>query len=192
MKLKWIAVLALGLLAMGFQGCVAPSLPEDKPCVLDELRLGDPVTVTFSDLPLNSTIPDQKIRVNEDGTLSLPMNVSVVAAGKSVAVVQKELVALYRKYFNQVTVTIKTDDRYYSVGGEVRNPGRQLYLGPTTILRALQSCGDFTDFANQHKVEIHRADGRIDIIDCKKARKDHRWDVRICPGDAIIVPRRLA
>ena len=163
--------------------------PKPKPCLLDELRTGDMVTITYSDVPPPG-IPEQKVRVKDDGTISLPQNLSVLAAGKKTGVVEKEIVELLRKFYNQVSVSIKNEDRFYSVGGEVRTPGRQLYLGETTVVRAIQSCGDFTDFARRTKVRIHRANGQLETVDCDKAIRNPKYDVPICPGDAIVVPRR--
>jgi len=191
MKLKWIGALGVILLAWVFAGCVTTHPPSPQtPCALDELRLGDNVVMNFTDIP-QPGFPEQRVRVKDDGTLTLPMNLSVVAAGKKIGVVEKEIRALFvPKLYNQLTVTIKTDDRFYFVGGEVKSPSRQIYLGETTVLRAIQSCGDFSDFANRRKVEVLRADGRREIVDCKKARKDPRYDAIICPGDAIHIPRR--
>ena len=192
MKIKWIALLGVVLMAVVLPGCVTNDVPPPvKPCVLDELRTGDMVTINFSDIPQGALPAEQKVRVKDDGTLTLPMNLSIMAAAKKTGVVEKEIRALYvPSLFNQLTVTLKTEDRFYSVGGEVKSPGRQIYLGPTTVLLAIQSCGDFTDFAKKSTVEIHRADGTIQIIDCKRARKDPKWDLPICPGDSINVPRR--
>jgi protein involved in polysaccharide export with SLBB domain len=190
--MKWITLLGVALMALGLVGCISDKpAPITNPCVLDELRVGDIVTITYTDVPQGALPTEQKLKLKEDGTLTLPMNISVLAATKKAGVVEKEIRALYvPRLFNQLTVTIKTEDRFYSVGGEVKNPGRQLYLGPTTVLRAIQSCGDFSDFANKGAVEIHRADGTLQIVDCKRARKDPKWDLPICPGDSINVPRR--
>ncbi len=190
---RWVAWVGC-LVALLLAGCASDSGgrgggPKAKPCELDMLRTGDTVTLTYSDLPPPG-LPEQKVRIKDDGTLSLPQNTSVLAAGKKVGVVEKEVVEQLRKFYNQISVTIKPEDRFYSVGGEVKTPGRQVYWGETTVLRAIQSCGDFTDFAQRSKVRIHRADGQLEIVDCKKAARDPRYDVQICPGDAIIVPRR--
>lgn len=192
MKLKWTALLGVVLMALGLVGCISNKVaPTTNPCGLDELRIGDKLTINFSDVPTGSLPPAYEVQVKEDGTLTLPMSLSVLAAAKKAGVVEKEIRALYvPRFYNQLTVTLKTQEKHYSVGGEVKSPGRQFYLGPTTVLRAIQSCGDFTDFAKKGAVEIHRADGSLQIIDCKRARKDPRWDLPICPGDSINVPRR--
>ena len=91
-----------------------------------------------------------------------------------------------------MTVVVKPGLRFYSVGGEVKQPGRQQYAGQITVLRAIVTCGDFTEFANRRKVEIIRASGQREVMDCNKARKDPmKFDRPICPGDAIFVPRSL-
>jgi protein involved in polysaccharide export with SLBB domain len=86
---------------------------------------------------------------------------------------------------------VKPGERFYTVGGEVVAKSRQLYVGQTTVLRAIVSCGDFTEFANKRKVEIIRADGTREVMDCVKARKNPKFDRPVCPGDAIFVPRSL-
>lgn len=196
MKSNWTAAWVL-LLALVLAGCAGPGGggsiggPQPSPCSLDEIRPGDLITVSFSDLPKEGGLPEQRIRVQEDGTITLPMGVSLVAGAKKYGVVEKEIVSRYvPKYYRQLSVSLKTEERFYFVGGQVKGPGRQIYLGPTTLLRAIQSCGDFTDFANKSKVQIHRASGKLEIIDCKKAIKDPKFDVPICPGDSIIVPQR--
>lgn len=189
-----IAALGLLLAVLAWSGCVNPDLPPKiAPCSADEIQVGESVTITFADLPPDKALNVHNERVRDDGTIVPPLIGKVKAAGKKVGDLQKEIHDLYvPRYYKLLTVTIKTEDRFYSVGGEVKAPGRQVYLGTTTILKAIQSCGDFTDFANQRKVEIIRANGDRIIIDCKKARQDpKKWDVPICPGDSIHVPKSL-
>ena len=194
MKLKVFGCWVSCVLALLWVGCQTPDGPNPKArpsCSFDELRGGDNVTITYSDVPPPG-IPEQKVRVKDDGTLSLPLNQSVTAAGKKIGLVEKEIQAMFvPKLYRQMTVTIKTEDRFYFVGGQVKQPGRQIYAGETTVLRAIQSCGDFNDFANQKKVQIIRTNGEVDVVDCKKARRNPKFDLPICPGDSINVPPRL-
>lgn len=192
---NWIAGLGSLLTVIVLAGCVTDPNPNvaNVPCSSDELQVGDSITVTFADLPPANALPDHKERIKDDGSLSLPLIGSVKAAGKKAGAVQQDIHDRYvPRFYVQLTITIKTEDRFYSVGGEVKGPGRQVYLGSTTLLKAIQSCGDFTDFANQRKVEIIRANGDRIIVDCKKARKEpKKYDVPICPGDSIHVPKSL-
>jgi protein involved in polysaccharide export with SLBB domain len=81
------------------------------------------VKVTFSDIP-NPPQP-LEVRIPEDGRITLPYNMNVYAIGKTVSQLQDEIRGLYvPKLFVRLTVNIKTEDRVYFVGGEVRSPAR--------------------------------------------------------------------
>lgn len=180
------------LLTLGFCGCVTDSPPREVVCEADVIRVGDTLSVSFQ-LPVNGPDSgDKEVQVRDDGSINMQLIGPVKAAGKKFRELESELRTMYvPRYFKQLTLVITPRDRFYTVGGEVRSPGRQVYLGETTVLRAIASCGDFNEFANRRKVEILRADGRRDIVNCNKARKDQKYDLKICPGDAIYVPRSL-
>ena len=138
-------------------------------------------------------ILDKEFVIRTDGTINMPYLGSVKAAGKTFGQFERELQTAYieKNVFKQITVAVKPGFRFYSVGGEVKAPARQTYSGPTTVLRAIVSCGDFNEFANRRKVELIRTSGEREIVDCIRARKDSRFDRDVCPGDAIHVPRSL-
>jgi protein involved in polysaccharide export with SLBB domain len=186
----WIPALGLLVLASMWSGCVTDQLPSQYSCVDDVIRLGDTLTISLLDVPEPKT---DTYLVGSDGTINLSLLGSIVATNKKFGVFEKEIQDQYlaKKFYKQIKVVVKPGDRFYTVGGEVGGKGRQIYVGQTTVLRAIVSCGDFTEFANRRKVEILRADGTREIIDCVKARKDQRYDRPICPGDAIFVPQSL-
>src|SRR5262245_2485653 len=51
------------------------------------LRVGDPLTISFTDVPggLLGAMHDQKVRIPENGMITLPYNVRVLAAGKTIS-----------------------------------------------------------------------------------------------------------
>ncbi|MEI9962810.1 MAG: polysaccharide biosynthesis/export family protein [Limisphaerales bacterium] len=153
-------------------------------------QIGDTVIVTLSGPP-DPIVPHEE-PIKEDGTITMPYIGSVQALGKTSGQLQKDIHDLYvPKYYNQLTVTVKSSqDRVYYVGGEVKQPGRQLYVGATTVTKAIQSVGDFTDFAS-HTVYLIRANGQRIKINCDKALKNPSLDLPVYPGDQIQVPRRL-
>ena len=175
-----------------------PPLANAAPAVLlltntpvGTIRVGEMVTVTFADLPNQVLIPESKIRIAEDGKITLHFNVTVHAAGKTTRQLEQEIRSLYvPKYYNYMTVTIKTDERMYFVGGEVKNPNRQFYTGPITVLRAIDTAGGFTDFANRSNIEMTRQGGEKVRINYKKALRDPKLDPEVYPNDQIIVHRR--
>lgn len=157
---------------------------------IDVLQVEDALIISFSDLPM--PVAPVEDRIKQDGTITLMLNQKFTAAGKTRGDLEKEIRECYvPKYYKYLTVTVRRQDqtRFYYVGGEVKIPGRQVYLGPMTVLKAIQSCGDFTDFAKQRAVELTRADGRKFTINCKKARQDPSLDLEVYPNDKIHVPR---
>ena len=157
----------------------------------DSLEPGNQITITFSGL---STIPiPYSCRIREDGTISPPyLKALIIAAGKTIGELERELEKEYvPSIYKTINVTIRTADRFFYVGGEVRQPSRQIFIGRITVTQAIQSAGDFTDFADQREVRVIRATGKVDIIDCKAALDDPTRDLPVYPGDNIVVGRRL-
>jgi polysaccharide export outer membrane protein len=157
----------------------------------DSLEPGNQITITFSGL---STIPiPYSCRIREDGTISPPyLKELIIAAGKTIGALERELEQKYvPSIYKTINVTIRTADRFFYVGGEVRQPSRQIFIGRITVTQAIQSAGDFTDFADQRDVRVIRATGKVDIIDCKAALDDPTRDMPVYPGDNIVVGRRL-
>jgi len=157
----------------------------------DLLEPGNPITISFSGL---STVPlPFTCRIREDGTITPPyLNKQIKAAGKTIGALEQELEIEYvPKIYRTINVTIRTAERFYFVGGEVRQPSRQPYIGRITVSQAIQSAGDFTDFADQRKVRVFRSNNKVQIVDCKAALEDPTKDLLIYPGDRIVVDSKL-
>ncbi len=155
-------------------------------------RVGDSLTVTFTDMP--TPIPPFEEKIKEDGTITLTLNQIFKADGKTRGSLDKEIRDRYvPDYFKEMTVTVKQQEstRWYYVDGEVKAPSRQIYNSRITVLKAIASAGGFTDFANKKKVKLTRVDGRTQIVNCPKALDNPALDPEVYPGDKIHVPRRL-
>lgn len=157
----------------------------------DRFAVGDMVRVIFSGV--SETIQPHEERIKDDGTVTLPLIGAIKAVGKTPGEVQKAITDAYvPDYYKRLTVTVSSDKRVYYVGGYVRQPGRQEYLGTTTVTKAIQSAGDFNDFADHRNVVLTRADGKTLTVNCLKAAKDPALDPPVFPGDKIEVKiRRL-
>ena len=160
------------------------------------LRANDAVIINFTDLP-SAMGPQQPLllTIKEDGTIRLIQDQVFVAAGKTRNQLEKEIHDRYvPDFFKTLTVMVgyQPQSQFYNVGGEVKLPNRQVYIGSLTVLGAIRSCGDFTDFANKKKVELTRADGAKFVINCVKAQRDPKLDLEVFPGDRIWVPRKSA
>jgi len=216
LRAKW---LALGLLLTGFVwgGCASSSdeiLFSDNPAppssvtgtaagtgttaadttsgdlTAARFHVGDTVTVDYSGTA--TPIPENVQTITEDGNITLPYIGPVRALGKTAGELQNDIHDLYvPKWYIRLTVTVSSPQRVFYVGGEVKQPGRQLYVGETTVTKAIQSAGDFTDFANQKRVKLIRHNGDVITVNCVKALKDPTLDPPVYPGDQIQVPRRI-
>jgi protein involved in polysaccharide export with SLBB domain len=155
-------------------------------------RVGDSLTIAFMDTP--NVIPSFEGRIKEDGSVTLILNQSFKADGKTRGDLEKEIRARYvPDYFKQMTVTVKQQEntRWFYINGEVKQPARQIYTSRITVLKAIASASGFTDFANKKKVKLTRLDGRTQTVNCVKALDNPRLDPEVYPGDTIHVPRRL-
>src|SRR5579872_5889166 len=158
----------------------------------DILRVGDSVTVTFSDLA-NPVLPYDELIKEEDGSITLMHNLKFKAVGKTAGQLQKEIHDRYvPDYYVNLTVSVKAGtSRFYYVGGEVKSENRMVYLDQMTVLRAISTAGGFTDYARKTKVQVTRANGEHFTVDCKKALRNPELDPPVYPGDKIYVPKRV-
>lgn len=194
----WLAAVVL---VLGFgTGCSTPAGPQttdaDRPAgqspadaSIDVIRVGEKITVYITDIPRPYTHQQQ---VREDGTIQLPLDVVVVAAGKRKNELQEEIRKAYvPKFYNRATVVVETEERFIYVDGQVRQPGRYAFTGEMTVLRAISVAGGFTEFANKKNVTLIRPGGKKITVDCKRAEQDPRHDVPIFPGDSVLVKRKF-
>ncbi|HSH92979.1 MAG TPA: polysaccharide biosynthesis/export family protein [Roseimicrobium sp.] len=190
-------LLALLSLAFFLTGCETTSpthtgeSPKPRPVTnFDLLRVGDLITVTYADIT-QPPLPHEE-RIKDDGTITLHLIGAVHAAGKSPGTLQKEIHDMYvPKLYRRLTVTVKTEERFFFVGGEVKSPNRLVYNGEMTVLKAIKVAGDFTDYANKRSIEVIRADGTKETVNAIKAQKNPALDLPIYPGDQILVNRRF-
>jgi polysaccharide biosynthesis/export protein len=156
------------------------------------LRVGDSLTINFMDTP--TPIPPTEEKIKEDGTITLILNQTFKADGKSRGELEKEIRARYvPDYYKYLTVTVKRDvnTQWYYINGEVKLPARQIYASRITVLKTIASAGGFTDFANKKKVRLTRLDGRTMTVNCVKALENPALDLEVYPGDTVHVPRKL-
>jgi len=194
-SLWFVMILVVGLLS---GGCYSPRtnyvfspLPEGPRDIgsddtTNRFAIGDLITVRFAD---TNQIPPHEERIKEDGSVTLPLIGVVRAAGKTPAELQSEIHDLYvPRYYKYLTIPPPTIQPVYYVGGQVLAPGRQVYLGATTVTKAIESAGGFTKYAARRRVQLTRSDGKRFIVDCKKAVQDASLDLSVYPGDKVQVP----
>jgi polysaccharide export outer membrane protein len=220
MKLFVHGLIASGLIAAGlvFTGCsstptsldgipAAKTVQTDTPAALQanapatevvqpnvevaRFHVGETVNIIFSGTPDPMEFPPHEETIKEDGNINLPLIGSVQALGKTAGELQNAIHDLYvPKYYVRLNIVVKPGDLLYYVQGEVKQPGRQLYVGETSVTKAITSAGDFTDFAS-HKVTLIRANGQRLKVNVDKALENPTLDAKVYPGDHVYVPRRI-
>lgn len=196
MKLFFSGLFASGLLlaSLVLSGCepfaeTTGSPSDPKTSVVAHFHIGETVKVDFSGPPEPPMAHEELIK--EDGTITLPLIGSIIAAGKTAGELQTEIQTNYvPKYYVRLTVTVKPGDLFYFVRGEVRHAGPEPYAGETSVTKAIASAGDFTDFA-YHTVALIRANGQVIKVDVDKATADPKLDLQVYPGDQIVVDRTI-
>jgi len=164
--------------------------PPSAPGVNDVMRVGDKVTVRLTGVPDEGYILEKEISASGDITvpyLSQPFH----AVGRTASDVAAEIAAAYRdgQIYTNPNVTIIPEDRFVSIGGDVRSPNRVLYAPDLTVLGAINSCGGFTEYANRKAVRVTRGTD-VFQVDCVAAQKGGA-DPAVFPGDEIYVPRTI-
>ena len=158
-----------------------------------KVAVGDSLTITFSDTPPLALPALTVVKVGGNGTFTLPFNVIIYALGKTPTELEREIRNAYVPYlFVNCTATVRPEERYFFVGGEVKVSSRQAHTSHSmTVLRAITTAGGFTDFAKKSRIEVRRANGTTEYVNYNKALKDPKLDLVVFPGDQIIVPRGL-
>ncbi len=142
--------------------------------------------------PVVPATPPTEETIKEDGKITLIYNQKFVAVGKTAGQLQDEIRTNYvPAYFRNLTITVKTQDRVFNVGGEVKTPNRYVYTGYTTVMRAIDIAGGFTDFARKTKIILTRANGQKIKVNGKEARDHPEKDPEVYPGDRVDVMKRL-
>jgi len=186
----WMLALGIVLVAV-LSGCQTGTKNADVASEYgDAFHTGEVVTVSAVPLSGDKTlIPDHVERIGEDGNISLLYIGQVKAVGKTASQLQKEIQALYAKYYSSLVVTVQGDAKFFYVDGEVRNSGKYEYPGQMTVVKAISVAGGFSDFAKKTKVQVTHG-GHKQTVNVSKAIDNPSLDVRVYPGDSIHVPRR--
>jgi len=100
----------------------APSVLNSTNAGFDTLLVGEKLIITFLDPSGN---PPFERKIPADGKITLLYDQEFDAAGKTVSDLEKEIRACYvPKYFQRLSVQIKTENQIFYVTGQVHKPDR--------------------------------------------------------------------
>lgn len=154
------------------------------------LRIGDQLSIR---LEMGSTQPPQAIdtAIDENGETSLPLIGRIKAEGLTTSELAERIEANYvPRYYVRCNATVLAPVRFFYIGGEVRAPSRYNWSDDITLLKAINTAGGFTDYANRNKVEVARGNERM-TFNCEDLRQHPNKDIAIRPGDSIYVSRSI-
>lgn len=119
------------------------------------IRKGDVLNVNV----WNQRDISSRLRVRDDGRISLPLLNDVEAAGQTPAALARAMEQKLKDLVANPVVTVMVDEAQpikISVLGEVRNPGKKLLESGSGPLQALSEAGGFTDYARDDALYVLR------------------------------------
>jgi len=200
--LKHLSFYLLGLAVLA--GLGAAQTPAESPAAGDSTPTLKPrppkarLTVNIGDL-LDISVYDQpdmaqKLRVNENGEISLPLLGMVPVAGLSSDEVEAKIEkglsdGKYVKDPHVSVLVVEYATQGLSIGGEVRKPGVYPIHGPRRLQDMIDEAGGLTEKAGDKVTITRRAepDKPLVISLSKDPSKVLENNVEIYPGDTIVV-----
>lgn len=189
----WFALLAL--LLTGCQSTPTVTPTDVRPYITAILREGDNIKLGFPGAPNMDTTQ----QVRRDGKITLPFGGEIVAAGKTPADIEQEILKLHgdKLAVKQVVVSVTSSAYPVYVTGAVLRPGKILVDRPMTVLEAIAEAGGFDNAkANLKKVMVIREfEGQTMsyTIDMRQYLKDpsQAKPFYLKPADKIHVPQKF-
>lgn len=170
-----------------------PGLASDSSSVSSEYVIapGDLIGVTV----FEHTEMSGRVRVRDDGRVSLPLLNEVSVAGLTPAQLSRKLEGAMKE--NQLvvapSVTVSLEERRalrVAVLGEVARPGMYQLESGAGVAEALASAGGFTDFAHKDRIYVVRKmpqQVRIRFsYDAIVAGRGRAASFRLLPGDVVV------
>jgi polysaccharide export outer membrane protein len=139
----------------------------------------------------------QRVTVRPDGYITLPLIGDVMATGRGVEPIARDIAAQAARYYTETPVVAVEVAELHSyrvyVMGEVTRPGEFTPRGTVTVLQALALAGGFTRFAAPNDVVIVRRDERgerrIPFVYSQVVEgMDLRENLPLAPNDVVVVP----
>lgn len=136
----------------------------------------------------------RKVRVDADGTASLPLIGPVPASGSTPAEFSRRVEdAMRRNFVRYPQVSVSVSDvvsQVVTVDGEVKTSGGFPLVGKTSLMRVIAKAEGATQYAKLSHVVIYRTiDGKkyAALYDLRAVRAGYYADPDVYPNDVVIV-----
>ena len=138
----------------------------------------------------------RSVTVLPDGKISFPLIGDVIAAGKTIAELKKELEGRLLRYVPDLVLSVvveRVNSMLIYVIGRVRQPGRFVLNTNANVFQALAMAGGPNEFAKRNKIKIFRYKGEKTSIfkfryDDVSEGVDLEQNIWLKRGDVIFVP----
>jgi polysaccharide export outer membrane protein len=136
------------------------------------------------------------VTVLPDGKIAFPLIGEIVAEGKTVSQLKKEIEGRLARYVQDAVITVEVrqmSSLQIYVLGRVNAPGRTILSANVNVLQALAIAGGPNAFANKSRIRIFREEGGKTLIfpfdyDDVTAGKNMESNIPLRRGDVIFVP----
>jgi len=145
-----------------------------------------------------------RVQVRPDGRITTPLITDMVAAGKTPAQLAEDIRGVLGQYVQDPLVSVMVDRpqgtfaQQVRVVGATERPAAIPYRANMTLLDAMIAVGGLSEYAAGDRARLIRFDrtsGRQREYDLRIAsllrRGDVRANVRLEPGDVIIIPESM-
>ena len=104
--------------------------------------------------------------VYDDGTIDFPYVGTIMVEGLTTREIRKKIADVLDDYLmEQAKITVKLVNRYVSIIGDVKSPGRyEIYEEQLNIFQALAMSGDVATYANRAQIKIIRNIGDETVV----------------------------
>ena len=142
----------------------------------------------------------RRVKVNPEGSVSLPEVGQIYVQGLTLDEIRREVNERYRAIVDGFSITPNLALRaphFVFVVGEVRNPGRYTMEAPTTVMQAIALAGGWNNGGNLRQVVVFRRaeDWRLmaTLIDIRGAlygkRPNPSDEIFLRDSDIVVIPK---
>jgi polysaccharide export outer membrane protein len=129
--------------------------------------------------------------IGQEGRVNFPHIGELQAVGLTPLQLQKSIQdkLIADKIFTRPSVNINVVQtlRTVTVGGAVRQPGKQQWSADLTLSSAIDQAGGLTEWGSKKGVRLIR-ESKVQLHDLRKIEKDPSLDPKLLPADQIVVP----
>jgi len=189
---KRLTVAAFLVAAMSYPLWAEVAAPPAVPETGYQIGPGDVLNIEVWKDPVLTRI----VAVLPDGKIAFPLIGEVVAEGKTVSQLKKEVEGRLARYVQDAVITVEVrqmNSLQIYVLGRVNAPGRTILNANTNVLQALAIAGGPNAFANRSRIRIFRQEGGKTLVlpfdyDDVTAGKNTESNILLRRGDVIFVP----